>query len=211
MYYNKECIINKVLIIKEHYWFNSNYLIGTNIFQIKFHFIVYSIVTQYFYFVFSKMLQVTVPSVSANNLDFIACAFAGVHLPSCILLHGGNWTMSDYSKWYCIRRRIGVLASSWCISQNNQVGFEQILKHSVNLLMFAFPDGKHFFMGVVGMGIHYYVITKWPKFLFSLYFFSFGSYFLSIEPSKLTSSSQLHKYHKKCSPVLILLTAMQLN
>ena len=146
------------------------------------------------------MLQVTVPSISANNLQTSSCAFAGVHLPICIFLNGGNWPMSDYSKWYCVRRRVSVLASSWCISQNNQVGFEKILKHSVNLLMFAFPDGKQFFMGALGMGIHYHVIPKWPKFLFSLYLFSVGSPFSSIETSKLTSSNQLHRYHNKCSP-----------
>ena len=54
--------------------------------------------------------------------------------------------------------------------------------------------------GEVGMGVHYYVITKWPKFLSSSYLFSFGSPFSFIEPSNLTSSNQLHKYHKKCSP-----------
>ena len=98
--------------------------------------------------------------------------------------------MSGYSKWYCIRRRTDVLVRNWCIIQNNQVSFEQVLKHLVNLLMFAFPDGKHLLMGAGGW---VFIMTKIPL------FFYFGSLFWSIERSKLTSSNQLHKYHKKCS------------
>ena len=52
-----------------------------------------------------------------------------------MLLHWGNVAMSGYSKWYCIRQRVGVLTRSWCISQKNQLGFEQILKHLIFLMV----------------------------------------------------------------------------
>ena len=35
----------------------------------------------------------------------------------------------------------------YCISKENQVGFEQILRHLMSLLIFDFSDGKHLIIG----------------------------------------------------------------
>ena len=51
---------------------------------------------------------------------------------------------TGYSKRYWAQPRVGVLARSWCISQKNQVDFEQVLKLDESI---DFPDGKYLFMG----------------------------------------------------------------
>ena len=65
-------------------------------------------------------------------------AFIGVYLPTCILLHLSSlWVLtSGYSKRYWARPGVGVLARSWCNSQKNEVGFEQMLKLLMHLFLF---------------------------------------------------------------------------
>ena len=79
------------------------------------------------------MCQVTVPSVSANNLQILlpvhSLAYTSVHV------------------YYSVEATDQVIlckARSWFISQKKEVGFEQISKHLMNL---DFPNGKHLLMG----------------------------------------------------------------
>ena len=48
----------------------------------------------------------------------------------------GDWPTSDNSKRYWARPRVDVLDRSCCIGRKNQVGFEQMLKLLMNLLIF---------------------------------------------------------------------------
>ena len=48
----------------------------------------------------------------------------------------GDWPTSDNAKRYWARPRVDVLARSCCIGRKNQVGFEQMLKLLMNLLIF---------------------------------------------------------------------------
>ena len=56
-----------------------NYLLGTNVLQILFVFIICSVVTLVFPSVF--------PKASLKFADFIFGAFVGLHLRKCTLLH----------------------------------------------------------------------------------------------------------------------------
>ena len=106
-----------------------------------------------------------------------------------------NQPTSGSSKKYWARPRVCVLARSRCISQKNQVGFEQMLKLSMNLLIFPMVNTFSWegVKGVGGEAFDYYTITKWPQFLSCLCLFNFGSPFLSIKHSKLyINSSCLH-------------------
>ena len=103
----------------------------------------------------------------------------------------GNLPTSSYSRWYWARSRVSVLTTSWCISQKNQVGFENHDKS------FDFSDGKHFFMGGIQL-LRSHQMTKIPVFS--------STHFQSIDVQNFTSippaapGSQLHKYHKYFSP-----------
>ena len=83
-----------------------------------------------------------------------------------------NQPTSGSSKKYWAKPRVCVLARSRCISQKNQVGFEQMLKLLMNLLIFPMVN-TFSWEGVEGVGgggirlLHYYQMTTIPL-LFAL-------------------------------------------
>ena len=127
-------------------WLNllmQNYLMGTNIFQIVFDYIIFSKVTNSFSFIlFCSVCKFK------QFAGFISRPFVRVNLRICILLYNinsmqvqspncrGNWSMSAYSNWYCASKGVGTLGTSCCNSHKNQVNLEQMLKILINLLIF---------------------------------------------------------------------------
>ena len=111
----------------------------------------------------------------------------------------GNWPTSDNSEWYLARPRVGVLARSCCISQNNQAGFKQMLKLLMNLLIFSIVNTfscRRNSMITVSPNEQNPSLVCTYLILVALF------HPLNVQNFAPTpiSSNQLHKCHKKCFP-----------
>ena len=126
--------------------------------------------------------------------------------PQCRFSHWtttkGKRPASGYSKQYTDRPRVGVLTRSWCISQKNKVGFEQMLKLLMNLLIFAMVNTIPWKGGQS-------IITLSPNDQNSSLVCTCSILVALSPPLNVqnvtptpppTSGNQLHKYHKICFP-----------
>ena len=108
--------------------------------------------------------------------------------------------MSDNSKRYWARPRVGVMARSCCISQKNQAGFEQMLKFLMNLLIFLMVNTFSW----KGNSMITLPPNEQNSSLVCTYLIlvalSRPLYVQNFMPTPLTSGNHLHKCHKKCSP-----------
>ena len=79
-------------------------------------------------------LRNIVPPVSGIIADLAVCAFVGVHLHTCIVLHGyfsllvrpvdQQWrqlALRFYSKWYCATSGVDVLARRFRLASNRYI------------------------------------------------------------------------------------------
>ena len=94
------------------------------------------------------------------------------------------------------------MARSWCNSQKNKVGFEQMLKLLMHLFIFLMVN--IFSWGMAGHSVialsndQNSSLVRTCSILVALFHPSNVQNFTSTSPP--TSSNQLHKYHLNCSP-----------